>query len=82
VANALEAMAVRVSDGPELTTPDLQHALDALERSSAALPAAHTGGATTDEPWYSEPLPLPRCHHHPALLRSIRCFGGEVTYVF
>jgi hypothetical protein len=50
VANALEAMAVRVSDGPELTTPDLQHALDALERSSAALPAAHAGGATTDEP--------------------------------
>jgi multidrug resistance protein MdtO len=57
VARTLEAMAARVSHGPELPTPDLQDALDALERSSVALPT-RAGAAVADEA--SGPLGLYR----------------------
>jgi multidrug resistance protein MdtO len=57
VAKTLEAMAARVSHGRELPTPDLQDALDALERSSVALPA-RAGAAIADEA--SGPLGLYR----------------------
>jgi multidrug resistance protein MdtO len=53
VAQALEALAARVNHGPEAPAPDLQHALDALERSMVRVAepsASAAGGADPSGP--------------------------------